>query len=48
MAEITAVNIPVTQSSSLSVEGHTVKCVGGSELLLNAFLGYNNYEGQTP
>ena len=45
MVELTAVIFPVTQSSSLSVEDHTVKCVVGSEPTkmdcLMAFLGYN-------
>ena len=31
MVELTAVGIPVTQSSSLLVEDHTVRCVVGSE-----------------
>ena len=31
MVELTAVVFPVTQSSSLSVEDHTVRCVVGSE-----------------
>ena len=31
MVEIAAVGIPVTQSSSLSVKDHTVRCVVGSE-----------------
>ena len=48
MVELAEVVIPVTHSSSLSVEDHTVRCVVGSELayqwgLPNAFIGYNNY-----
>ena len=46
MVELAAVVFPVTQSSSLSVEENTVRCVVGSEPTSGEchFYGYNRRE----